>query len=90
MKRAHTLYNMVIILAVIFNASADYQIHCVEDRGAEIVLTFTASQYRVQEVLVNGEKCQYITLSEAAYLNEKGFPRLPRISQPLKVTRKAT
>ena len=56
MKRAHTLYNMVIILAVIFNASADYQIHCVEDRGAEIVLTFTASRYRVHEVMVNGDR----------------------------------
>ncbi len=73
----------LLIVLIIFNTFAEQQIRLVEDRGQDIVLTFSLPQFKIKNVSVNSKTCSYISMPDAAYLNEKGFPQLPKFSQSI-------
>ena len=80
MKRKFFLL-IILTLAVVSDVFAQYQMQCTEDRGNEIILNFSILHYDFTNKLINGEQCVDVHVDDACYLNEKGFPRLPKISQ---------
>lgn len=81
LRRKQILLTMVFTMVVVLTVSAQYQMQCTEDRGNEIILNFSILHYDFTDKLINGEHCVDVHVEDACYLNEKGFPRLPKISQ---------
>ncbi len=80
--KKHMKYMFFCVMAcllVVVNSVAQYNITLVEERGGEIVLNFTLSQYEVKDVVVNGEVCNYVNIPRSVYPAQKGLPNLPRI-----------
>ncbi len=75
-----------IILFCLFGAPhtlAKQIVQLIENRSDCIVLKFELPDYSVNDVIVNGEKCQSVVASGAAYLSEKGVPQLPNFAQSI-------
>ena len=75
-----------IILVCLLTASYTFPkqiVHLIENRSDCIVLKFELPDYSVNDVIVNGKKCQSVAAPGAAYLSEKGVPQLPKFSQSI-------
>ncbi len=74
---------IVFCLFAVSRTFAEQAVHLVEDRGDCIVLKFKLPKYLVNDVVVNGEKCQSIVVPDAVYVSEKGAPQLPKFVQSI-------
>lgn len=72
---------LFLSLWIYFCVFAQNQMTIEENRNRDIILRFQLSQYQLKNVLINGEMCSRIVWPQAAYLNNRGFPRMPFIAQ---------
>ncbi len=81
----HKMY--IVFLFSIFSISlsfSDYSISLGTSRTIhEPVINFTLTGYTVKPVVVKGEKCDLVSLENAASFGEKGFPALPYVTQSI-------
>ncbi len=70
-------------LFAVSHTFAKQTVHLIEDRGDCIVLKFELPGYCVNDVVVNGKRCQSIVVPDAVYISEKGAPRLPKFFQSI-------
>jgi hypothetical protein len=81
-NKAVALFIMFCLFTV-SNIFAKQVVHLIEDKNDCIVLKFELPKYSVNDVIVNGKKCQSVTAPGASYLSEKGAPQLPRFTQSI-------
>jgi gingipain R len=83
-KYKTSLFFIVIACFLAFsNVFAKSQTRLVSQSGSETVINFQLSEYQIENILVNGEECSYISVSELGYVHERGYPQLPRFSKSI-------
>lgn len=68
-----------LMVASMFCVGAQ-DIQLLEERNGEMLLQCAVSSYSIQDVVVNNEICQYVSIPRAAYMADRGEPDLPWLS----------
>ena len=74
---------VIFCLLFAFQTFTKQNIHLIENRNDCVVLKFELPKYSINDIVINGEKCQSITFQDAAFLSEKDVPELPKFAQSI-------
>ena len=80
MKKLFLIFALLLVSVNLFGA---YDLDVVNSERNETVLNFSLDNYKLGEMVINGENCNYVSLTDAAYPAEKGVPGLPYIAKSI-------